>query len=340
MSINISEYTEDSFISRLLAKVPTGPGDGFAPGDDAAIIELAGARFLACADGVEEDVHFDLELSSAADAGWKALAVNLSDIAAMGGTPAAALVILGIPPGSGGLELAEDAYEGLGQCADRFKVVVAGGDVVGGPRLSLAVTVLGSITEGTPPLLRSGAHPGDLVCVTGCLGEAAMALELRLPAQAAHSWSGRLRRPVPRITAGKAIAAAGGTAAIDVSDGLLLDLSRLCSASGVGARIDPAQVPCASVDDWPSVEIPPDAEDRIKRAALGGGDDYELCFALPRRLHDRLNAMWPEDAPDFSVIGEVTDGRGISGPSGVMDPAGWDHVAAIGDERSMPDSQE
>lgn len=327
-AIESPEYTEDAFIARLLAKVPTPTGDGLAPGDDAAVIELAGVRFLGCADGLIEGVHFDFGTCSPADAGWKSLAVNLSDIAAMGGTPAYALVVLQACLSKGGEAVAEDAYEGLGECARRFGVVVSGGDVVSSGQFALSVAVLGALPVEGAVLLRSGARPGDLVCVTGRLGEAAMALATGIPNGTSHPWAERLRRPSPRLREGQAIAAAGGRAAIDISDGLLLDLSRLCDASRVGARLDIGAVPAPAISDWPGGAAPRDAADQLEGAALGGGDDYELCFTISESLLPRLDEIWPEGEAGYCVIGEIVEGSGIEGPSGRLDPKGWDHLAS------------
>lgn len=326
IAIDSSEYTEDAFISRLLARVPTPVGEGFAPGDDAALIELAGARFLGCADGLIEGVHFDLETCSPQDAGWKSLAVNLSDIAAMGGTPAYALVVLQTCAGERGETAAQAAYEGIGDCARCFGVAISGGDVVVGDRLALAVTVLGLLPSEGDVLLRSGAMPGDLVCVTGRLGEAAMALATAIPSGTTHLWAERLRRPVPRLKEGQAIAAAGGSAAIDISDGLLLDVSRLCHASGVGVRIDPAALPRAAIGDWPGGDAPAGAAGQIEMAVLGGGDDYELCFTISSSNLLRLEEIWPKSGAGYCVIGEIVEGSGIEGPAGHLDPIGWDHL--------------
>ncbi|RIK06857.1 MAG: thiamine-phosphate kinase [Acidobacteria bacterium] len=328
-TIDSPEYTEDTFISRLLTKVPTPAGEGFAPGDDAAIIELEGVRFLGCADGLIEGVHFDLGTCSPADAGWKSLAVNLSDIAAMGGTPTSALVVLEARLGEAdGESAAQAAYEGLGECARSFGVVISGGDVVSADRLALSVTVLGELPAVGEALLRSGARPGDLVCVTGRLGEAAMALATAIPSGTDHPWAERLHRPVPRLEEGRAIAAAGGSAAIDISDGLLLDLSRLCCASGVGARLDTAAVPRPAAAEWQGSGAQRVAPEQLEKAALGGGDDYELCFTIREPLLTRLDELWPEYGADYCVIGEIFEGSGIEGPDGRLDPAGWDHVAS------------
>lgn len=330
IAIDSFEYTEDAFISRLLAKVPTRAAEGFAPGDDAALIELAGARFLGCADGLVEGVHFDLDTCSPADAGWKSLAVNLSDIAAMGGTPICGLVVLQANAGEGGETNAEAAYEGLGECARSYGVVVSGGDVVLADRLALSATVLGALPVEGGALLRSGARPGDLICVTGRLGEAAMALAMAIPNGTSHLWAERLRRPIPRLGEGQAIAAAGGSAAIDVSDGLLLDLSRLCDASRVGARLDTGVVPKPDIADWPGGLAPQGATEQVERAALGGGDDYELCFTIAEALLPRLDRFWPDTGVSYCVIGEIVEGFGVEGPSGRFDPIGWDHFASGG----------
>lgn len=326
MQIDNSEYTEDALISRLLKRVPTPDEEGFKPGDDAAILEIGNSRTLACADVLVEGVHFDFAVSTPGDVGWKALAVNLSDIAAMGGKPLNALVVLGIALDERGYLIAEELYEGLGECAQAFGVAVSGGDLTSSQRTFISVTVIGSLHSSGDILLRSGAQTGDLICVTGVLGEAALALKYRDLLYREHLWVQRLCRPVPRLREGNAILAAGGTSAIDISDGLLLDLTRLTIASEKAAYVDPERVPRPMPFDWPVPEAPHELDEQRVRAALGGGDDYELCFTIaPDRL-SALESTWPEDGAKFTVIGEIKDGEGVAGPGGLLPPRGWDHL--------------
>jgi thiamine-monophosphate kinase len=290
------------------------------PGDDAAVVRPAeGEDLVATVDAVVEGVHFD-ERSTPADVGWKALAVNLSDLAAMGARPVAALVALGLPRGIGVTALRGIA-RGLGACARAHRVPVVGGNVTRAGALSLTVTVLGAVPEGRA-VLRSGARPGDLVAVTGTLGDAALGLARGAP----RALAARQRRPVPRIAAGLALAGLA-RAAVDVSDGLVQDLGHLCRASGVGARIGVADLPLSpayrrAVGERPDPYAP----------ALAGGEDYELVLALPPRLLARARAAAARARTPLTVVGRFVRGRGVAvvDPHGerVAVPSGHDHLAA------------
>ncbi|MBV6506993.1 MAG: Thiamine-monophosphate kinase [Acidimicrobiales bacterium] len=257
---------EFEFIERLTKLLAGPPAGQVWIGDDAAVLD--GGQLLAT-DALVEGVHFDRAFCDLADVGWKALAVNASDIAAMGGTPLAAVAALVTPPGTG---LADAVAGGLAQAAEALSCPLVGGDTTGGPALMISVAILGtSPTSG--PVLRSGARPGDSIYLTGTLGMAGAALaDLRAGRDPAPEALLRLNRPTPRLTEGRAAAAAAATAMIDVSDGLVADLRHICDASGVGATIIDGAVPVTggTFGESPSV----------------GGDDYELCFtaADPRAV--------------------------------------------------------
>jgi thiamine-monophosphate kinase len=262
---------------------------------------------------VAEGVHFDLTWSTPADAGWKALAVNCSDVAAMGGAPRAAVAAVVVPPGRPGL--ADEIAAGLREGAAAFGCPLVGGDTAVGPCLSISVAVLGD----SPPagaVLRSGARPGDAVFVTGPLGAAVAALgALRRGETPDPAGAGRLHRPVPRLAEGLAAARGGATAMIDISDGLSSDLGHICAESGVGAMVSAESVPVgpgATLDD-----------------ALAGGDDYELCFtASDAAVVADAFAAAGLTAP--VRIGVVMAGRGVvladaSGATQPLSPLGWEH---------------
>jgi thiamine-monophosphate kinase len=231
-------------------------------GDDAAVVAVpAGGRLLLTADLVVEGVHFDLSYCSPSDVGWKALAVNVSDVAAMGGEPLHALVSVVVPAGG---DLA-GLYEGLVASAGEHGCRVVGGDLSSGSELVVSVVVTGRVA-GAGPVLRSGARPGDTVFLTGPLGASAAGLALLLadpgasgPLAEAH------RRPHARVAEGLAALSAGATAMIDVSDGLATDLGHVARASGVGVSLD---------------EVPVAAGATLEQA-VGGGEDYELLFTAP-----------------------------------------------------------
>jgi thiamine-monophosphate kinase len=308
-------------IARFTRALPVaGPGVVLGPGDDAAVLRpTPGEDLVATVDAVVAGVHFDRRFSPA-DVGWKALAVNLSDLAAMGARPLAALVALGLPRGTASATVGGIA-RGLGACARTFGVAVVGGNVSRANALSLTVTVLGAVPEGRA-VLRSGARPGDLVAVTGTLGDAALGLR----PGAARALARRQRRPLPRLAAGRALAGVV-RAAIDVSDGLVQDLGHLCRASRVGARIGAHELPLSPAyrravarhaDPW--------------RAALAGGEDYELVVAIPPAGLAAAQVAAARAGTALTVIGRFVRGRGVRivGPRGeaLSAPAGYDHLAA------------
>ncbi|HLW48776.1 MAG TPA: thiamine-phosphate kinase [bacterium] len=325
---------EFELIERLRTIVPGG-GAGVvrAIGDDTAVLRPA-ALLLATCDVQVEGIHFTRELCSPADVGWRALAVNLSDIAAMGGVPRHALVALLVPPSVGSAAL-EELYAGIAELARLYGVAVVGGNVsaTSGP-LAVDVTLLG---DAEHPVLRSGARPGDGVWITGETGKAVagrfllehagMAVAARDTLEAAY------RRPAPRVAAGRALGtlAASGlvTAMIDTSDGTASDLLHLAEASAVGVRLDAARLPM------------PAALPEIARAAgvapdtwtLGGGEDYELLFTAAAGFEARAAGVTREAGVPLTRIGEVLaerDGRWVvtaEGERRPLRPAGWDHLA-------------
>lgn len=298
-----------------------GEGVLLGPGDDAAVLRPPrGEELVATVDAVEEGVHFDARFTPA-DVGWKALAVNLSDLAAMGARPLWALVALGVPAGTAPARLAGVA-RGLGACARRFGIAVIGGNVTRAPALSLTVTVVGSARAGRA-LRRKGARPGDAVLVSGTLGEAALGLEPGAPAALAR----RQRRPEPRLALGRALAGLA-SAAIDVSDGLVQDLGHLCRASGVGASVRLAELPLS-----PAYRRATAGRPDPWAAALSGGEDYELCVTVPLGKVAAALAAARRAGTPLCVVGTVTRARGVqvARPDGGHHPVtrGHDHLAAV-----------
>jgi thiamine-monophosphate kinase len=312
---------EFALISRFTSALPLqGEGVRLGAGDDAAVLAPpAGEVLLATVDAVVEGVHFDARFTPA-DVGWKALAVNLSDLAAMGARPLWALIALGLPRAADPARLAGIA-RGLGACARRYGVAVVGGNVSRAVELSVTVTALGAARRGAV-LTRAGARPGDLLLASGTFGEAALGLLPGAPAALAR----RQRRPVPRLALGRAMAGIA-TAAIDVSDGLIQDLGHLCAASGVGATVAAAEVPVS-----PRYRRQARALDDPDGPALAGGEDYELLLSVPaRRLAAAMGAARAAGTP-VRVIGRVERARGIRlvGRDGRERPApaGHDHLRA------------
>jgi thiamine-monophosphate kinase len=257
-------------------------------GDDAAVLRPPHGPLLLAADALVEGLHWDPALTGFDDAGWKALAVNVSDVAAMGGRPLHAVVTVTVPSGRAGD--VDRMYDGIEAAAKALDCPIVGGDLTGGPALVVTVAVTGTV-DGKP-VLRSGARPGDLVLVTGPLGAASAALrERRSPPRVA-----------PRVAEGTAARLGGATAMIDLSDGLVLDLRRLAEASGVGVVVDGVPVAeGATLDD-----------------ALAGGDDYELLFTAP--------AAPVFDGTPPVVIGRCTADAGERRlGDGPLPEGGWEH---------------
>jgi thiamine-monophosphate kinase len=242
-------------------------------GDDAAVLDVRADRKLVLAmDTIIEGVHF-LAGADAADIGYRALAVNLSDLAAMGAEPSWMSLSLSIPHADE--QWIERFAHGLFGLAEQYAVQLIGGDTVRGP---LVITIqIGGWIEPDRWLTRSGARAGDALFISGVPGEAAAGLEiLRLGAQldaASQSLAQRFLRPEPRVQLGRALRKVASSA-MDVSDGLLTDLRKLCAASGCGALVDLDRLPTSAA--MRSLD-----EDRRLACALSGGDDYELLFTAP-----------------------------------------------------------
>jgi thiamine-monophosphate kinase len=259
----------------------TTPGVEFGVGDDAAVlVPTPGKRLVVTVDVLVDGSHFAADLSGPADWGWKAIAVNVSDLAAMGAEPLAAVLALTVPPGTS-LALLDELYAGVAEACQHFRLPLVGGDTTAGPVLSLAVTAIG---QAGRPVRRDGARPGDRLVVTGPLGAAAAGLALLrrgdAPARAlldAHPHlAAAHRRPQPDLAVGARLAEAGALAMLDVSDGLAGDAAHLAEASGTGLEIDEAAVPLAAGVAEAAGLLGLDPVE----LALGGGEDYVLAAAL------------------------------------------------------------
>jgi thiamine-monophosphate kinase len=262
--------------------LPGAPAGELWAGDDAALLRAGETAFVLTIDTLTEGVDFDLSYGSGADAGQKAMAQNVSDVAAMGATPGRAVVSLSLPS-STAIAVADDISAGLAAAASRWGVGLAGGDVGAASEISITIALTGQV-GASGPVLRSGAAVGQALCVTGALGAAAAGLEsLRASSSApAAAHEARLRarqlRGHAQAEAGAALAGLA-TAMIDISDGLVVDLAHLLDASGVGCEVDSHSIP---IDD----DLLAFAAEPRRRSldplllALTGGEDFELLFTL------------------------------------------------------------
>ena len=289
-------------------------------GDDAALLEVPAGQVLAAAtDTLVEGRHF-LPDAPPESVGHQALAVNLSDLAAMGAEPAWTLLALSLPePDTHWLEGFARGFHAL---ADRAGLTLVGGDTVRGPRV-VTVQVLGFVPAGLA-LRRDGARPGDVLYASGSLGDAAAGLQLLRDGRRADTDSPLVRRyrfAEPRLALGMALRGVA-SAAIDVSDGLLGDLGKLCDASGVGAILELEQLPLS-----PALLASFDAT-QAERFALGGGDDYELVFAVPRAAVSEMETSLGTIGR-ITRIGEIVTGHGVrcqrAGQTVEPEIAGYDH---------------
>lgn len=322
----VREVGEFGLIAELTAALPasaaSGPGVALGIGDDAAVwAPSPGERVVITTDSLVENIHFRLDWTDWERLGRKMLAVNVSDLAAMGAIPRLAVVTLALR-GDERLEDLRALYRGLGAMAALSGMVVAGGDIVRSPgALALHVTAVGE-TVGGRVLTRAGAHQGDLIGVSGTLGASAAGLRLltadaadpRRRATTAELLVEAHLNPAPRVALGQVLLRAGATAAMDLSDGLLGDLPKILAASGVSVWIDAAAIPVASAvralfpDEW--LEL-----------ATRGGEDYELLFTAPSVAWDHLAEQARQVGSSVTAIGEIRatdDGPGITirGPGG------------------------
>ena len=322
--MDLSELGEFGLIERFRNLLGEPPEGEVWIGDDAAVLRAPGGTIFFTADLLVQDVHFDLAWTSPQDLGWKAIAVNCSDVAAMGGTPRRALVSLCVPP-SVDSAILEGLYAGMRECCDRFGLAVAGGDISRAPLLVLSVALLGN-PAGRRVIERRGARPGDAVCVTGRLGASAAGLALLRAGLAPRADLAMAHlRPTPRVREAEVLRGYLPSAMIDVSDGFAADLSHLCAASGVGAQVDAAALPLADLAGLPLDLDPLDL-------ALHGGEDYELCFTIdPTRAQAAGVAVRERTGTAVSVVGAVTGpGSGVQlvggGGAAPLVPSGWDHL--------------
>jgi thiamine-monophosphate kinase len=329
--VKVSELGEFGLIN-LLAKMIAEAQDGlpgYPPflvgiGDDAAAWPGKNQTQLATVDSLIENVHFSLDTISWEELGWKSLAVNLSDIAAMGGTPEYALVSLGLPDTTE-VDDVTSLYRGMIELGKRFGVSLGGGDTCNSPAIMITVTVFG--TAQTALLRRSNARPGDAIGVTGHLGGAAAGLAmlshgLSTAAEITVSLKEAFNKPVPRIAEGQLLVKHGIRTAIDISDGFLADLRHICEMSHVSASVNVDRLPV----------FPPVRQvfgDKALEMALSGGEDYELLFTGNA---DDITRIQAESSCPVTIVGEIKESHpgeislfDSSGNPVRIRQSGWEH---------------
>lgn len=313
---------EFDLIDRIVARIVTRDDVVLGIGDDAALLQPpAGMQLVVAMDTLNAGIHFPPD-TAPADIGWKALAVNLSDLAAMGATPAWCTLSLSLPePDAAWVDAFLDGFDAL---ARQHAVALVGGDTTRGP-LSVCVTAFGVVAPGRA-LRRDAARVGDDIWVSGTPGDAAAALA---------QWSAggardpvlrdRLDRPTPRVALGLRLAGLAH-AVIDISDGLLADLAHVCRASGVRAEVDVDALPVSDALG----EVAPDPDTR-RALQASGGDDYELCFTAPVAQRDAIAAAALDASASVTRIGRIVEGQGVlataDGAPWTPVRAGWDHFA-------------
>ena len=327
---NLGDIGEIGLIQMIKQKIESSPLVNTPPvgfelfvgvGDDAAIWRPTnGAYYVQTTDTLVEGVHFSRNTFTWNDVGWKLAAVNLSDLAAMGADPAAALITLGLSPDLD-MEMVDGLYDGILECFSSYSGQIIGGDIVRSDQLFMTMSLIGQ--SDTFPMSRKSASVGDVVAVTGNLGSSAAGLSV-LKSGDKQQFSGLAHahlRPDPQIRMGKLIRNSGIDCAIDISDGLLSDLAKIGLASEVEIHIEASLVPFDNVlidKDWPN----------LTKLIFTGGEDYQLAFTGKEELVRELL-----QGSTGAIIGQVREGKpghvkifSKSGEEINFDRPGWDHL--------------
>jgi thiamine-monophosphate kinase len=316
---------EFSLIARLAAKLTRSRRTILGPGDDCAILAPSRAQQIITVDSMVEGVHFRVEWTTPEALGGRALAVNLSDIAAMGGTPTACVVNLAIRPGLG-VRFFDRLYAGLAKEAARAKTDVVGGNITRASEFAITITLIGEVPSGA--MRRDSARAGDEIYVTSTVGDAAVGLrilqgKIKARGKAREYLVNRYLSPTARLEAGRRLARIRPRpAAIDISDGLRQDLGHILERSGVGAEVELDAVPRSEaylsvIGDDPAL-------------AIGGGDDYELLFCMRPGVSE--SALSRRLDVTVTRIGQIVRGRQVKliGADGARRPAdgiaGWNQL--------------
>jgi len=335
--MKVSELGEFGLIDLLAKMISSSQSEQLASrqklilgiGDDTAAWHGDASTQLVTTDSLFQDIHFTLRTTPWYELGWKALAVNLSDIAAMGGVPKYALISLALP-GHTEVEDVTALYKGMIELAQQFEVAIVGGDTSRAPLVSITITVLGSAKKRDGHILtRSAAKPGEKIAVTGYLGAATAGLEmltnqLQFDSETTTQLSNAFLHSWPRVAEGQLLVEQGVRTAIDISDGLVSDLTHICKASQVGARIEINRVPIPST-------VRANFGDRALELALSGGEDYELLFTASAEV---INKVKEVASCPVTVIGEIIADKigevtlvDASGNLFNLGKIGWEHFA-------------
>ena len=333
--MKVSDVGEFGLIDALTGLVESGAksGEGWSNliigiGDDAAAWRCQSGTQLATIDALVEKVHFELGTISWEELGWKSLAINISDIAAMGGVPRYALVSLALP-GQTSVDDVLAFYRGMLAVAAKFGVAVVGGNMSAASIVTVSIAVMGEEGPSGRLLTRSGARAGDRIAVTGSLGAAAAGLNVLLEKpdivpETAAALRQAFVRPIPRVDEGLVLVECGVRAAIDLSDGLLSDLEHICKASHIGAQVSLDSVPVDSA-------VRDSFGDHAVEWGLSGGEDYELLFTAPARVVEEVRASI---GCPVTVIGQMVSGPEAkvtlvdgTGAELKMPRSGWDHFS-------------
>lgn len=305
---------EFSLIERFLAEFPRARVP-LGPGDDCAVLAPTKGPLCVTTDAVVEEVHFTRAHFSPEDIGHKALAVNLSDLAAMGATPRWFLCALALPRDFPEAQLRRLA-RGMSALAREHRIALVGGNFTSARELSITITAAGELRR--PALTRAGGRPGDLLYMSGTLGEARLGLLQLQAGKRTGAAIRRQRRPVPRVALGQ-LASRFASAGLDISDGLAQDLGHMCEASGVGVEVELAHLPLT-----PAVRAALGPE-----GALAGGEDYELLLAVPPRRALAFERACARATERVTLIGRLLREpyRVWRDPNGrlIAPPAGFDH---------------
>ncbi len=319
---DIGEFGLHRRIQEILGN--PSPGVLVGIGDDAAVIQSTSRPLVMTQDAMVEGIHFRTAWTTAADLAYKALAANISDLAAKAAQPLYGLIALGIP-GDTPISWLEEFYQTLAHLRHEWGLEIIGGDTVASPRIVVSITAIGSLIPPEPVRIDS-ARVGDRILVTGTLGDATAGLEiLEHPRESSSEEFSpfliqRFRRPLPRLRESQAIVSTVLPSSMtDISDGLARDLPKLCHASGVGAKVMAENLPRSRELCMYTPES--------TRYAWKGGEEYELLFTLPPDQVERFHRDWDSSRCRLTVIGEITDlreGIRVDGLD-ISDPAGFDH---------------